>query len=123
MVSPSEQTPIQGEANIARFLARLLRPPYDDTDIIRATEIDNLVDLAYPLTKGNNKERAAVLRTLNAKLGKSAWLVGDEITLADIVLWGAIMQTGQFEGAPGNVKKWLDRCSEQKAFAFAMQGL
>lgn len=95
MVAPSAQTPIQGEPSVCRYLARLLRLPYDQGCIAKASEIDGLLDLHQALTKGNGKEKAAVVRALNGRLGKSAWLVGEEMSLADIVLWSALMQSGQ----------------------------
>ena len=121
MVSPKSQTAVHGEATIARYLARLLNPSYDSDDICRATEIDNYVDLAYLLTNGKTKEKDSVLKTLNAKLGKSEWLVGSQQTLADIVLWSAVHQSGQAKSAPANVKKWLSRCSDDSAFRTALK--
>ncbi|ELU16049.1 hypothetical protein CAPTEDRAFT_114851, partial [Capitella teleta] len=121
MVAPSKQTPIQGEASVCRYLSRLLKTPYDAGSIEQATEIDALLDLCQLLRKGSNKERAAALRTMNGKLGKSDWLVGNAVSLADVVLWSAVVQSSQ--DTPANVKKWIDRCSTQEAFKFALQAL
>ena len=122
VVNPQVQSVIVGEANIARYLARLLKPAYDSgTDIATATEIDQFVDMSYPLTWGSAKEKAAVLKTLNAKLGKAEWLVGSTLSLADISLWSAIQQSGQAEGVSANIKKWLANCNQHPAFQSALK--
>ena len=124
MVSPGSQLAIQGEANVARYLARLLTPAYDSADITTATEIDHYVDMATQLASGKDKEKASVIKTLNAKLGKSnTWLVGDNLSLADIVLWSAMHQGNQVTTASGNVKRWLDVCHQHVAFQSAMNVL
>ncbi|XP_025083767.1 aminoacyl tRNA synthase complex-interacting multifunctional protein 2-like isoform X2 [Pomacea canaliculata] len=122
MVNPTRQTSVRGEANIARYLARLLQPAYDAGDIIKATQIDELLDLAQlQVICGNNKERAAALRTLNARLGKSQWLVDSLPTVADVVLWSALQTTCLAADAPANVKKWLKGCAELVWFQEAIQ--
>ena len=123
MVSPGLQTAIEGEANVARYLARLLTPAYDSVDIHTLMEIDNHLDNARQLIHGKDKEKAAVIKTLNATLGKSKWLVGDSCTLADIVLWSAIQQSKQVSSAPGIVKKWIESCNQQSAFQLALRML
>ena len=121
MVNPGSQLTIHGEANVARYLARLLTPAYDSGDITKATEIDYYVDMATQLAHGKDKEKASVIRTLNAKLGKSnTWLVGDKLSLADVVLWSAMHQGNQVTTASGNVKWWLDACHQNVAFQSAM---
>ena len=119
MVSPNIQTSIQGEGNVARYLARLLSPAYDAGSIITATEIDQYIDMAESLLNGTSKEKAAVLRTLNGRLGKENFLVGGQLSLADIVLWSAAQQSQQADTAPPNVKKWIERCSNNSAFSLA----
>ena len=124
MVSPGSQLAIQGEANVARYLARLLNPAYDSADITTATEIDHYVDMTTQLASGKDKEKTSVIKTLNAKLGKSnTWLVGDNLSLADIVLWSAMHQGNQVTTAAGNVKRWLDVCHQHVAFQSAMNVL
>ncbi|KAL8593204.1 hypothetical protein ACOMHN_009859 [Nucella lapillus] len=124
MVSPTQQTCIQGEANIARYLSRLMRPSYEEADIKSATQVDEVLDLAQlQMIEGSNKERSAALRTLNATLGKSSWLVGKEMTLADIVTWSAVQGMKLASDAPANVKKWLKQCSQSPDFAEAVRFL
>jgi aminoacyl tRNA synthase complex-interacting multifunctional protein 2 len=98
-----------------------MQVPYDAGNVEQVIEVDSMLDLHSTLRNGNNKERAAVLRTLNSKLGKNEWLVGSSVSLADIVLWSGIVANSL--DAPGNVKKWLDRCSSLDAFKFALQAM
>lgn len=115
-VSPSSQTPINGESNIARYLARLLQPSYEE-DLHLACLADHWLDLAsFSLIGGNSKERAAAVRSLNAHLGKKSWLVGDEASFVDAVVYSALSQTGQRSGATGNVQNWLKACESQDRF-------
>ena len=117
MVNPRTQTTIHGEGNIARYMARLLTPSYDDEgDVVAATVIDQWVDSAAQFAHGNNKERAAVLKSMNAYLGNHEWMVGQSLTLADVILWGVITQAKEDDKAPSNVKKWYQRCCEIDAF-------
>lgn len=116
MVDPTRQTVIQGEANVARYLARLLYPDWDDTNIF-TTQVDDLLDTAQlQILEGNSKEKAAAVRTLNSTLGKRDWLVGNEPSLADVFCWSALHQTSQVAGSPNNVKKWLKQCQNHQSF-------
>lgn len=84
--------PIEGEGNIARFLFSLFG---QKQDAVNLTLIDSWVDIAiFQLKEGSSKEKAAVFRSMNSALGKTPWLVGDELTVADVVLWSVLRQTG-----------------------------
>ncbi|KAG5279994.1 hypothetical protein AALO_G00083770 [Alosa alosa] len=67
--------PIEGQGNVARFLSRLVGlEPHDPA---AATMSDSWVDTAFfQLAEGSGKEQAAVLRALNAALGRGPWLAG-----------------------------------------------
>ncbi|XP_050394483.1 aminoacyl tRNA synthase complex-interacting multifunctional protein 2 isoform X3 [Patella vulgata] len=122
MVDPYKQSAIEGEVNIARYLQRLLNSQYDSQDIIEATQIDEWLDTAQiQYLDGSNKERAAVLRSLNARFGKNIWLVGDKCSLADITMWSALQQSGQVTDIPANVKKWLTACNSEPGFSSALK--
>ncbi|NWJ03903.1 AIMP2 protein, partial [Crypturellus undulatus] len=106
--------PIEGEGNIARFLFSLLGQKYN---AVASTLIDSWVDTAiFQLKEGSNKEKGAVLRSMNAALGKTSWLVGNELTVADIVTWCALQQTGSASAAPANVQKWMKACENLAPF-------
>ncbi|XP_024213496.3 aminoacyl tRNA synthase complex-interacting multifunctional protein 2 isoform X1 [Pan troglodytes] len=94
--------PIEGEGNIARFLFSLFGQKHN---AVNATLIDSWVDIAiFQLKEGSSKEKAAVFRSMNSALGKSAWLAGNELTVADVVLWSVLQQVGGCSVAvPANV--------------------
>ncbi|XP_038125119.1 aminoacyl tRNA synthase complex-interacting multifunctional protein 2 isoform X2 [Cyprinodon tularosa] len=101
--------PIEGEANVARFLFKLLAPY--PSDPVLATLVDGWVDTAFfQLADGSTKERAAVLRALNSALGRGPWLSGPEFSLADIACYCCVMQTGSASSAATNVQRWIKSC-------------
>ncbi|KAJ1067309.1 hypothetical protein K5549_010427 [Capra hircus] len=112
--------PIEGEGNIARFLFSLFG---QKQDAVNLTLIDNWVDVAiFQLKEGSSKEKAAVFRSMNSALGKTPWLVGDELTVADVVLWSVLRQTGGCGGtAPANVQKWMRACENLAPFHTALK--
>lgn len=115
-VNPSDQTPICGEANIARYLARLFQPSYE-ADLHSACLADHWLDLAsFSLVGGNTKERAAAVRSLNSHLGKKSWLLESTSSFVDAVVFSALHQAGQRSGASGNVKRWLQGCESDRLF-------
>ncbi|XP_013781155.1 aminoacyl tRNA synthase complex-interacting multifunctional protein 2-like [Limulus polyphemus] len=108
MVNPIKQSSILGEVNIVRYLGRFVTPGYDDGDPITATEIDFFLEVIHSsFINGNNKEKQGVLKTANVKLGKQTFLVGSELTIADIMLWSVIVQNKMEHDLPSNVKKWF----------------
>ncbi|NXO23464.1 AIMP2 protein, partial [Cisticola juncidis] len=111
--------PIEGEGNIARFLFSLFGQKYN---AVTSTLIDSWVDTAlFQLKEGSSKERGAVLRSMNAALGRSPWLVGSELTVADVVAWCALQQTGTANAAPANVQKWMKSCENLAPFSSVMK--
>lgn len=112
--------PIEGEGNIARFLFSLLGP---QQNAMTLTLIDSWVDMAiFQLKEGGSKEKSAVLRSMNSTLSKSPWLVGNELTVADVVLWSVLQQTGSCSTAlPANVQKWVRACENLAPFSTALR--
>ncbi|XP_071514094.1 uncharacterized protein [Panulirus ornatus] len=117
MVNPLRQTQISGEANIIRYISRLfpLSSPYNyeaSGTFTAITETDQLLDqLMKQLANGNNKERQAMLRQLNGRLGKSTWLLGDTCSIVDVLAWSLVKQARLDSGAAGNVAKWYKSVS------------
>ncbi|XP_041829641.1 aminoacyl tRNA synthase complex-interacting multifunctional protein 2 isoform X1 [Melanotaenia boesemani] len=108
--------PIEGEANVARFLFKLLAPYPNDPAL--ATLVDSWVDIAFfQLAEGSSKERAAVLRALNSALGRSHWLSGPEFSLADIACYCCVLQSGSASAAPANVQRWIKSCENLGHFS------
>lgn len=113
--STQSMCPIEGEANVARFLFRLLGS--EPKDPIVATQLDSWVDTAFfQLAEGGSKERAAVLRSLNSTLGRSIWLLGHEPSLADIACACCILQDSKALSTPANVQRWLQACRNLEHF-------
>lgn len=114
--SVKNMCPIEGEANVARFLFKLfsLYP----SDAALATQVDNWVDTAFfQLAEGGAKERAAVLRALNSTLGRSLWVAGSDFSLADIVCFCCMQKNGLASSAPANVQRWLKSCENLGHFS------
>lgn len=112
--------PIEGEGNIARFLFSLFGQKHDAVNL---TLIDSWVDIAiFQLKEGSSKEKAAVFRAMNSALGKSPWLVGNELTVADVVLWSVLQQMGSASGTvPASVQKWIKSCENLAPFNTALK--
>ncbi|NXU90571.1 AIMP2 protein, partial [Xiphorhynchus elegans] len=111
--------PIEGEGNIARFLFSLFGQKYN---AVTSTLIDSWVDTAMlQLQEGSSKERAAVLRSMNAALGRGSWLVGSELSLADVVAWCALQRTGTAHSTPANVQKWMKSCENLAPFSSVLK--
>ncbi|XP_049416589.1 aminoacyl tRNA synthase complex-interacting multifunctional protein 2 isoform X2 [Epinephelus fuscoguttatus] len=107
--SVQNMCPIEGEANVARFLFKLLSPYPSDPAV--ATLVDSWVDTAFfQLAEGSAKERAAVLRALNSALGRNPWLAGPEFSLADIACYCCVLQSGSASSTPSNVQRWIKSC-------------
>lgn len=109
--------PIEGEGNVARFLSRLVG--LEPRDPVAATLSDSWVDTAFfQLAEGGGKERAAVVRALNAALGRGPWLAGADLSLADVVCACCLLQTGtSAASAPANVQRWLKGCQNLDTLA------
>ncbi|XP_008580519.1 PREDICTED: aminoacyl tRNA synthase complex-interacting multifunctional protein 2 isoform X2 [Galeopterus variegatus] len=112
--------PIEGEGNIARFLFSLFGQKHNAVNL---TLIDSWVDIAvFQLKEGGSKEKAAVFRSMNSALGKSPWLVGNELTVADVVLWSVLQQMGDCSAAvPANVQRWMRSCENLAPFNTALK--
>jgi aminoacyl tRNA synthase complex-interacting multifunctional protein 2 len=111
--------PIEGEGNIARFLFSLFGQKHS---AVNSTLIDSWVDVAiFQLKEGSSKERAVVFRSMNSALGKSPWLVGNELTVADVVLWSVLQQTAGCGAVPAHVQRWLRSCENLVPFSTALK--
>ena len=118
VVSPHNQTPVQGIANIARYLCReFCSNLYEGLGCEEALKIDSWLDsVAGVLLYGSSKEKASVMRRLNSHLGSGSYLVGDCVTLADIVAFATISSEPGLKPT-ANVKEWLKRCQSHSEFA------
>ena len=116
MVSPSSQAvAIKGEANIARHLARLVPVLDYETQPLKAAHIDQFLDLTEtcgPLgVRGTKRERAGTLQLLDKILSNKKFLGGgNEMGLADFVVYSALMNSGADKEIGQNIRVWMDRC-------------
>jgi aminoacyl tRNA synthase complex-interacting multifunctional protein 2 len=113
MVSPQSQTPVEGVANISRYLCREYYPALYDEEGRGGAESASLIDswldlVSTTFQRGSAKEKASILRKLNAQLGSAQFLVGDQLSVADIVGFCAVCEQPGLK-PPGNVKSWLQR--------------
>ncbi|XP_044037653.1 aminoacyl tRNA synthase complex-interacting multifunctional protein 2 isoform X2 [Siniperca chuatsi] len=114
--SVQNMCPIEGEANVARFLYKLLAPY--PSDPAPATLVDSWVDIAFfQLAEGSAKERATVLRALNSTLGRNPWLAGPEFSLADIACYCCVLESGSVSSAPTHVQRWIKSCENLGHFS------
>jgi len=113
MHSPSIQTRVMGDANIARYLARLLVPQlYNEDDVAGVAAIDRWIDSAVQLYNGNSKEKDSVVKAMNSHLGKNDYFCGGSVTLADVTLLGALLaNSDHVKTLPKNAKKWFQNMS------------
>ena len=101
-----------------RYIARLLNFNYD-VDPISSTQIDNWLELAHSsVIHGNNKERQSALKSLNSHLGENSYLVGNSLSLADIIFWSCVAQSKLHESLPANVSKWYKSLLEDEMFTY-----
>ena len=117
VVSPHNQTPVEGSANISRYVCREFCPElYEGLGLEEALKIDSWLDLASGmLLYGSSKEKASVMRRLNSHLGSASYLVGDSVTLADIVTYVTICSEPGLKPT-ANVKQWMKRCQALNEF-------
>ena len=110
---------VKGEASILRFLARAFRNDlYEEVGPAGASDIDYWIDSASTtLAHGGAKEKASVLKNLNARLGRQDFLAETgKLSIADVAMYAALKGSAAESTAPNNVKKWLKRRSEDELF-------
>ena len=119
-VSPAH-TPIYGDHNIAKYLCRLHADYlYEGLGAVQATETDQWVNsFSTQLLAGSSKERQNVFKALNAHFGKSRWLVGDQMSLADFVAFSLL--TNEEVVGEGKIQKnvieWIKLTSKEVPFS------
>ncbi|XP_064405735.1 aminoacyl tRNA synthase complex-interacting multifunctional protein 2-like isoform X2 [Halichondria panicea] len=110
VVSPHNQTPVEGLANIARYICRQYCPAlYEDQGPMAASQMDNWLEaIIGTLFRGSSKEKASVIRKLNSHVGSSSFLGGDRVSIADIISYSVLASLDGVKPT-SNVKKWLKR--------------
>ena len=112
VVSPHNQTPVEGTANIARYLCREYYPIlYEEANggIEATAQIDSWLDIvSTTLLRGSAKEKSSVLKRFNSQLGSTSFLVGNQLSLADIVAYCTLCKQPGLK-IPGNLNQWLKK--------------
>ena len=118
VVSPHNQTPVKGIANIARYVCREFAPQlYEGKGHEQAALVDSWLDaVAGTFVFGSSKEKLSVLRRLNSHLGSAPFLAGDDVTLADIVAYAVLCRGSGGHKLTDNVKKWINSCRNRSEF-------
>ena len=115
VVSPHNQTPVEGIANIARYICREFCPELyegNGTGPATAAKIDSWLDvITGTLVHGGSKEKASVMRRLNSHLGSASFLASERPSLADFVAYVVVCSEGGLKPT-ANVKQWLRKCND-----------
>ncbi|KAK6625513.1 hypothetical protein RUM43_005812 [Polyplax serrata] len=114
VMNPVKQLPIKGEVNILRLFARsglsLLKYPLDD--ILKTTNVDNILDLCHRLAHADTtKDRSFLIRMLTGKLGRNPYFGGEEMNIVDICCWSILKQIYDIVGQdlPPTLSKWYQK--------------
>lgn len=113
LVSPIRQTKIVGEANICRYLQRVLGE--FPTDPVDATKLDHWLDIATCIGASAGTDKPGALTSLVKQLSKSHYLAGTNIGLADIVNCSAFIRSvtsGKWAN-DAKLKSWCSSVAKQ----------
>ena len=114
VASAATHIPIEGDANIAKYICRACcGDQFYPDDIMASITIDSTLEAADKLD-GRKRNDNLVLKPLNAEMGKSPFVCGATESVADFVLYAAIMS--KKVAAPGNLKKWVKKMADEGAY-------
>ncbi|XP_054275079.1 aminoacyl tRNA synthase complex-interacting multifunctional protein 2 isoform X2 [Macrosteles quadrilineatus] len=109
VVSPISHCPIRGEVNVLRFLHRSIN---GSGDPISDTQLDHILDVCHRLTHAQSqRDRQVNVRMLNSLLGRSSWLGGEKVSVADVAAWSAIKRSPGIDLSQ-NMARWNDQCTQ-----------
>jgi len=107
IISPLTQSVIRGEVNILRYLARVFNEEFLYERSPNLASIDNMLDTIASLPHASPRNRVPMLRTVTGGLAKTANVVGDDVTIADIALFSYLQQGDRSKEMQAEAKKWL----------------
>ncbi|KAI6652810.1 Aminoacyl tRNA synthase complex-interacting multifunctional protein 2-like [Oopsacas minuta] len=117
----ASQTTIYCDHTIAKYLCRLYAEDlYEESTPQIATEIDHWINsFSMQLLAGSSKEKQNLIKNLNAHFGKNRWLVGDQMSLADIVAFSYLTNRNILEEIKlqKNVTEWIKQTSLELPFS------
>lgn len=107
IVSPIKYKTVCGEVNALRFFEYILNPKEDTLTYIRKNEA---LDLAHRLTHTSSKDQRLIVTQLQKLLGNEKWLFGSAPSVADAVVWSALIKLKTVP-LPTTLKNYLTSCS------------
>jgi len=119
MISASSQSvPIHGEANIGRYLARLMPGlGYEEKDAAHAAKLDQLLDLTDASAalglNGSKRDRPVALKLMEQSLTSGGSLTGRaELCWVDAVLYSAVVNAklNPAKDFGDRTRSWFQRC-------------
>lgn len=101
-------SPVIGESNILRYLARIGPNEFNyESNGSNYNEIDSQLDLSELLISASTaKERQTIFKTLNTTLGKNEFFGGTEPQINDFSLASAVLQSKTEKEIPPPLLKW-----------------
>ncbi|KAJ1520258.1 hypothetical protein ONE63_004463 [Megalurothrips usitatus] len=115
VINPFKFTTVRGETNILRFLSRVGPSNFayeSGSDLSRVAQFDEVLDNCQRLARSHTvKEKQAIIRTFNASLGKSEWIFGPQLSIADIAVWSVLKQQEPAAALTQTLSKWMERCN------------
>merc|ERR1712168_45338 len=117
VINPAAHVAVHGESNISRFITRLMGNLYDELSP-KVFIVDSILDIASRILYGELKDKSKAISNLEELLkgGVDRWLIAEQMTIADIVLWSAITQNIKSLKLNSNLSKWFDSCNNQHVF-------
>ena len=105
-----------GEVLVSRYFARLLASiggtNFLSNDVLAATHIDYFIDIASSLIEAKDISFESVMNKLDTHLVSRTFLVGTEMTLADLLVWSALVPKQELIKNVVNVKRWFEGIME-----------
>lgn len=113
-MNPIKLLPLKGEVNILRLLARsgLTELKYPSDDILKTSLVDSALDVCHRLVHSEvSKEKSALCKNLNGKLGRFTYFGGDDINVVDVAAWSTLKQVYDNVGQDlsPNLTKWYQK--------------
>ncbi|XP_014211858.1 aminoacyl tRNA synthase complex-interacting multifunctional protein 2 [Copidosoma floridanum] len=105
--------PFEGEANILRYLARLVEEyNYEELQPEVSISIDNVLDLCLQLPYDDARQKNATIVKFATYLGENPWLLNSLYpSIVDIAVWSVLKRESNYK-IPSKLETWFDLCEE-----------
>ncbi|XP_001605106.1 aminoacyl tRNA synthase complex-interacting multifunctional protein 2 isoform X2 [Nasonia vitripennis] len=104
--------PLEGEANVLRYLTRLIENyNYEKSPSVVHT-IDSILDLCLRLSYEEARNVNAITSKIASYLDKKTWLLdGSNASIADVAAWSVLKRVAS-NRVPRELKNWYDVCEK-----------